>query len=62
MTDVDEPMTERDAARETPPRDHDATRNEADDVDQLPAEAVEEARRWQDVPMDEPEESTGTDV
>lgn len=35
---------------------------EAAPVDEIPREALEEARRWDDVPMDEPEESTGVDV
>lgn len=30
--------------------------------DPLPPEAVEEARRWKDVPMQNPEDSTGIDV
>ena len=30
--------------------------------DDLPPEAVEEARRWEDVPVQDPEESTGIDA
>jgi hypothetical protein len=31
-------------------------------TDDIPPEAIEEARRWSDVPVEEPEESTGIDV
>ena len=35
---------------------------QTDAVDDLPPEAVEEAQRWEDIPVQEPEESTGIDV
>jgi hypothetical protein len=38
------------------------TAEESEAVDDLPPEAVEEAQRWEDVPGQEPEESTGIDV
>jgi hypothetical protein len=34
----------------------------AEDAEGLPPEAIEEAQRWDDVPVQEPEESTGIDV
>ena len=35
---------------------------EPEPEDELPAEAVEEARRWVDVPVEDPEKSTGIDA
>ncbi len=57
-----EPMREREASGLPPRTDRIETPESSGDVDEIPPEAVEEARRWEDVPMDEPEESTGTDV
>ncbi|HEX2193811.1 MAG TPA: hypothetical protein VHK63_02480 [Candidatus Limnocylindria bacterium] len=40
----------------------DEAAHEAGGTTDLPEEAVDEVRRWEDVPVQEPEESTGIDA
>jgi hypothetical protein len=49
---------------ERPPSaaDDDAVAGDQAATEDIPPEALEEARRWADVPVEEPEESTGIDV